>query len=227
MRLNIKPHWGLPKLTAMNTEQRIRGLGGYCVRPLAFYLPSCSFSGLSRKLPPSAFSFLLVSFTSLSLWMGTIFPIVSSALCYFSHRNYLLVLSYEMLEVSFHCASHWEKPWSIVPGAVGPCTHPPTRRSDILSGIIEPGHLLSKHSSAVTRQRCHCVHHRVVDDVPVSYSNSGIQHSWAIQYFEGVCSWRWEGGLRGRGHGYTYGWFMLMFGRNQHNTVKQLPFNQK
>ena len=57
--------------------------------PLAFYLPSCSFSGLSRKLPPSPFSFLLVSFTSLSLWMGTIFQIVSSALCYFSHRNYL------------------------------------------------------------------------------------------------------------------------------------------
>ncbi|MXQ93716.1 hypothetical protein E5288_WYG017938 [Bos mutus] len=38
--------------------------------------------------------------------------------------------------------------------------------ADILSGIIEPGHLLSKHSTAVTRQRCHCVHHRVVDDVP-------------------------------------------------------------
>lgn len=57
--------------------------------PLAFYLPSCSFSGLSRKLPPSLFSFSLVSFTSLSLCMGTIFQIVSSALCSFSHRNYL------------------------------------------------------------------------------------------------------------------------------------------
>ena len=36
-----------------------------------------------------------------------------------------------------------------------------------------------------------------------------------------------EGGLRGRGQMYTYGRFMLMFGRNQHNSVKQLPFNLK
>ena len=30
---------------------------------------------------------------------------------------------------------------------------------------------------------------------------------------------RWEGGWRGRGHMYTYGWTMLMYGRNQHNIV--------
>ena len=30
---------------------------------------------------------------------------------------------------------------------------------------------------------------------------------------------------RGRGHMYTSGWFTLMFGRNQHNSVKQLSFN--
>ena len=28
-------------------------------------------------------------------------------------------------------------------------------------------------------------------------------------------------------HMYTYGWFILMFGRNQHNTEKQLSFNWK
>ena len=33
---------------------------------------------------------------------------------------------------------------------------------------------------------------------------------------------RWEGGSRGRGHMYTYGWSMLLYGRNQHNIVKQL-----
>lgn len=55
--------------------------------------------------------------------MGTIFQIVSSALCYFSHHNYLPVLSYEMQEVSFHCAGHCKKQESIVPGAVGPSTH--------------------------------------------------------------------------------------------------------
>ena len=30
---------------------------------------------------------------------------------------------------------------------------------------------------------------------------------------------RLEGGSRGRGHMYTYGWTMLMYGRNQHNIV--------
>ena len=35
----------------------------------------------------------------------------------------------------------------------------------------------------------------------------------------------WEGGLRGREHMYTYGWFMLMYGRNQHNIIKQLSSN--
>ena len=36
---------------------------------------------------------------------------------------------------------------------------------------------------------------------------------------------RWGGGPGSRGHMYTYGWFMLMYGRNQHNIVKQLSFN--
>ena len=35
----------------------------------------------------------------------------------------------------------------------------------------------------------------------------------------------WEGGSRGRGLMYPYGWFILMYGRNQHNIVKQLSFN--
>ena len=38
---------------------------------------------------------------------------------------------------------------------------------------------------------------------------------------------RWEEGLRGRGHMYSYGWFMLMYGRNQHSIVKQLFSNEK
>ena len=36
---------------------------------------------------------------------------------------------------------------------------------------------------------------------------------------------RWEGGSKGRGYMYTYGWFMLRFDRKQ-NSVKQLPFNK-
>ena len=35
----------------------------------------------------------------------------------------------------------------------------------------------------------------------------------------------WEGGPRGRRHMYTYDWFILMFGRNQQNSVKQSFFN--
>ena len=32
----------------------------------------------------------------------------------------------------------------------------------------------------------------------------------------------WEEGSRGREHLYTYGWFTLLYGRTQHNIVKQL-----
>ena len=36
---------------------------------------------------------------------------------------------------------------------------------------------------------------------------------------------RWQGDSRQREEIYTYGWFMLMYGRNQGNTVKQLSSN--
>ena len=35
----------------------------------------------------------------------------------------------------------------------------------------------------------------------------------------------WDGGSRGRENAYTYGWFLLMYERNQCNIVKQLSFN--
>ena len=38
---------------------------------------------------------------------------------------------------------------------------------------------------------------------------------------------RWEGRPRGRGHTYTYGWFILIHGRNQHNIVKRLILQLK
>ena len=40
-----------------------------------------------------------------------------------------------------------------------------------------------------------------------------------------VCGGRWEVGSEGGGRISTCGWFMLMYGRNQHNTVKQLSSN--
>ena len=38
---------------------------------------------------------------------------------------------------------------------------------------------------------------------------------------------RWEGGSKGRGCMYTYGWFKLRFDRKQQNSTKQLSFNKK
>ena len=45
---------------------------------------------------------------------------------------------------------------------------------------------------------------------------------WLRELRLGLCNnlERWDGERGGRGHLYTYGWFMVMFGRNQQNTVK-------
>ena len=52
---------------------------------------------------------------------------------------------------------------------------------------------------------------------------------WLSELKPGLCNnlegWDGEGGSCRRGHMYTYGWFMLMFGRNENNSVKQLSFN--
>ena len=50
----------------------------------------------------------------------------------------------------------------------------------------------------------------------------------ALYQTQGVgCGGRWEGGSKGRGDMYTYGWFMLRFDRKQQNSVKQLSLNKK
>ena len=49
-----------------------------------------------------------------------------------------------------------------------------------------------------------------------------------LQLCDNLGGWDGEGDgkdVQERGDRYTYGWFMFMFGRNQHNTVKQLSFN--
>ena len=38
---------------------------------------------------------------------------------------------------------------------------------------------------------------------------------------------RWEGGSKGRGYMYTYGWFMLRFDRKQQNSVSNYPSIKK
>ena len=42
---------------------------------------------------------------------------------------------------------------------------------------------------------------------------------------EGGMEWEVGGRFRREEHMYTYGSFMLMYGRNQHNSVKQLSFS--
>ena len=54
--------------------------------------------------------------------------------------------------------------------------------------------------------------------------------AWLRKLKQGLCinleGWDGEGGSKGRGYMYTYGWFMLRFDRKQQNSVKQLPFNK-
>ena len=49
----------------------------------------------------------------------------------------------------------------------------------------------------------------------------------ALYQSRGVgCGGRWEGGSKGRGYMYTYGWFMLRLDRKQQNFEKLLYFNK-
>ena len=59
----------------------------------------------------------------------------------------------------------------------------------------------------------------------ICYMTQGTQNE-ALWQPRGV-GWggRWEGGSGGRGYMYTYSWYMPMYGRNQHNIVKQLSFH--
>ena len=62
---------------------------------------------------------------------------------------------------------------------------------------------------------------------------------WLREHKQGLCDnlegWDgegdgrkvWEDGLGGRGHGCTYGLFLLMYDRKPQNSVKQLFFNLK
>ena len=54
-------------------------------------------------------------------------------------------------------------------------------------------------------------------------AGSSIQCSVTIYW--GGMGWRREEGSRGREHMYTFGQFMLMYGRAQHNILKPLSFN--
>ena len=55
----------------------------------------------------------------------------------------------------------------------------------------------------------------------------GCFHVLALVKNAAVNIGRWEGVSRGRGHMYTCGCFMLMYGRSQHNIVKQIPCREK
>ena len=63
--------------------------------------------------------------------------------------------------------------------------------------------------------------------VGICYMTQGVQ-TGVCDNLEGLDeAGRREGGSRGKGHMYTYGSFMLMYGRNQHNTVKAIILQLK
>ena len=63
-----------------------------------------------------------------------------------------------------------------------------------------------------------------IETYTLPYVKLDSQWAFAVWHKELKFSALWqprgEGGSGGRGHVYTYDWFMLMYGRNQHNIVK-------
>ena len=58
-----------------------------------------------------------------------------------------------------------------------------------------------------------------------SLHDSGSANQSSVTTTRGEGGERGEGGCRGRGQKHTYGRFMLMYDRNQHNIVKQSSSN--
>ena len=60
-----------------------------------------------------------------------------------------------------------------------------------------------------------------------TYTLRYVQQIWSLGAPTVLCDYLGggEGGSRGRGHMYTYDWFILLYGRNQRNIVKQLSSN--
>ena len=71
--------------------------------------------------------------------------------------------------------------------------------------------------------RAHC-HRENREPVRICRWTQGAQN---VTTERGGRGGRREGGSGGRGHMWTYGWFLSVQGRNQHNTVKQLSFSEK
>ena len=73
----------------------------------------------------------------------------------------------------------------------------------------------------------------------IDHLNSKIDSKWEFAIWLGELKqglWRsrrgrwggkWKGGLGGRGHGCTYGWFLLMYNREPQNSVKQISLIKK
>ena len=95
--------------------------------------------------------------------------------------------------------------------------------------VFETEVLLFRFQIQIERVALTYVHHHVW--------NRSLMGSWCIRQGAelrafcqpGAVGWggRWEGTSRERGHMYTCGWLLLTYGRNQHNTVKELSSNWK
>ena len=98
----------------------------------------------------------------------------------------------------------WSRPWQPTPVFL-PVESPRTQ---------EPGGLQSMgfrvgHNRATKHSTVH--ENKSIDINKINHVNNGL---WMGE--------GWEGGSRRRGHIYSYVWFPLLYGRNQHYIVKQL-----
>ena len=111
---------------------------------------------------------------------------------------------------------------------------------DILMGRVKDGHVMDAAPvsplALVLFSGCPCCH--------CTESQAEEVHSGRIRFHvgaapateeavlcdnlegrDGVGGGSWEGGSRERGYMYIHGWFMLVYGTNQYNIVKQLSSN--
>ena len=102
-------------------------------------------------------------------------------------------------------------------------------RQEYRSGLpfLTPGDLpnpgtepMSLESPALAGRFFYYYHHQGVSGYLKTKVSRKTKIFW-IWDFNGS----WKEGSRRRKHMYTYGWFMLMHGRNQHNIVEQLSLN--
>ena len=108
-------------------------------------------------------------------------------------------------------------------------THAWRRPSRKKAEIVKHCHLLLLFPHLLLKQVSFNLCLIEAKDVESSSSqiSTGVRITWKVTKFRAGWAWRCVGGLRGRRYIHTYGWFVLMYGRNQHNRVTILQLKIK